>query len=253
MTWFKVDDKLWGHPKWMALPAGARALWVTAGSYCASNETDGRLSAATIAPLGGRPRDADRLVECGLWERVEGGYQFHDWADYQPTKAQVRAERDATKERQRKWREARQSRRDNTVSNAVTNTSRHTVSNAAPTRPDPTNTPLPPNHTPPPDDKNSLPANAGGDFDEFWTLYPKRQGKDRARAAWRHATRDTPPTEILNGLRTLLPKLEAADPQFIPHPNNWLRDRRWTDQPPDTEPDPWAHMTHLNPRPKDPA
>ena len=33
MSWFKVDDRLHAHPKWLALPKGARALWITAGSW----------------------------------------------------------------------------------------------------------------------------------------------------------------------------------------------------------------------------
>jgi len=36
------------------------------------------------------------LVRVGLWEEVTGGYRIHDYGDYQPTKAQVLAER-ATK------------------------------------------------------------------------------------------------------------------------------------------------------------
>lgn len=33
MTWFKVDDAFWGHPKQTALPPGPVALWVRAGSW----------------------------------------------------------------------------------------------------------------------------------------------------------------------------------------------------------------------------
>ena len=29
MTWGKVDDKLWGHPKWLAASGPARGLWIT--------------------------------------------------------------------------------------------------------------------------------------------------------------------------------------------------------------------------------
>ncbi|MFK5689578.1 hypothetical protein ACI3EY_07915 [Ornithinimicrobium sp. LYQ92] len=150
MTWFKVDDKLWGHPKWMSLPPGARALWVTAGSYCASNETDGIVPTSALLALGGRRRDAEALVEAGLWDAVDPAprrraakipprssqnpatsqpendhgtdsakprrgrnsqpthaYRFHDWEDYQPTRAQVRAERDAARERMRNVRSSR--------------------------------------------------------------------------------------------------------------------------------------------------
>lgn len=242
MTWFKVDDKLWGHPKWMALPAAARALWVTAGSYCASNETDGRLSAAMIPPLGGRPRDADKLVECGLWERVEGGYLFHDWAEYQPTKAQVRAEREAVKERQRRWRENRATRRSNGVSNGVTNASRNGVTNGAPSRPDPSSSPPTPSGTAP-QALASSPADAGRETTSNGHS-PARQLA--ARLLDMHP--DSPQLDRLDGvLRT----------NNVRNPGAWLRSTALSGDlanlleqaPADT--DPWSHLPVLNPKPAD--
>jgi hypothetical protein len=37
----------------------------------------------------------EQLLRVGLWEEVPGGYLIHDYGDYQPTKAQVEAEREA--------------------------------------------------------------------------------------------------------------------------------------------------------------
>lgn len=128
MTWFKVDDDFWSHPKVIGLPLSAIGLWTKAGAYSAKFETDGRLNLAQIAPLGGRKRDIDRLVEAGLWVRTLAGIEFVDWEQYQPTKAQIAAERKARAERIRKWREARR----NAVTDAATNTVTNTVSNAAP-------------------------------------------------------------------------------------------------------------------------
>jgi len=34
-----------------------------------------------------------KLVDAGIWHNKEGGYYIHDYSDYQPTKAQVEAER----------------------------------------------------------------------------------------------------------------------------------------------------------------
>ena len=128
MTWFKVDDDFWSHPKVIGLPLSAIGLWTKAGAYSAKFETDGRLNLAQIAPLGGRRRDIDRLVEAGLWVSTLAGIEFVDWEQYQPTKAQIAAERKARAERIRKWREARR----NAVTDAATNTVTNTVSNAAP-------------------------------------------------------------------------------------------------------------------------
>lgn len=105
MAWFKVDDGFWCHPKVLALPADAIALWVRAGSYCGQQLTDGFLpdSART---LFGHDMDAsaEALVDSGLWVRVDGGYQFHDWDKYQPTRSNIEAERAADRERKRKAR-----------------------------------------------------------------------------------------------------------------------------------------------------
>lgn len=111
MSWFKVDDGLWGSPKWIGLPAGARALWVTAGSYCMDQLTDGRVPERVLGLLGGRRRDADALVKAGLWERDVEGWLFHDWSAYQPSREQVEAERAAARERQRRARERASSAR----------------------------------------------------------------------------------------------------------------------------------------------
>ena len=91
MAWFKVDDRLWAHPKIVALPLTALGLWVKAGSYCAAYETDGALDRHMIGTLGAQKRDSDRLVKAGLWSETETGYVFHDWDQYQPTKRQLEA------------------------------------------------------------------------------------------------------------------------------------------------------------------
>ena len=95
MAWFKVDDRLWGHPKWLATPLRARGLWVTAGSWSAANETDGKIPAHALTTLGGRPADASALVASGLWSTTRGGWTFHDWLVFQPDAASQRAKRAA--------------------------------------------------------------------------------------------------------------------------------------------------------------
>lgn len=101
MTWFAVDDHLHGHIKARRAGAAAMGLWVLAGSYCADNLTDGFVAADVPAILVGKdgPKLAARLVTAKLWHVVEGGWRFHDWAEYQPTAESVRAKRAAAKDR----------------------------------------------------------------------------------------------------------------------------------------------------------
>ena len=105
--WFKVDDGFHGHPKVVDLTLDAIGLWTVAGSWCAKYLTDGHIPARTLARLGGERAQANELVDAGLWETAEGGWQFKDWADYQPLKEAVEAERRAAQERMAKVRAAK--------------------------------------------------------------------------------------------------------------------------------------------------
>lgn len=133
MTWFKVDDGFALHPKAIAAGNAALGLWVRAGSWCGAHLTDGRLPAGMVGTLGGHARDARKLIAAGLWCQTEDGYQFVDWEQWQPTKAQVKAERDATRERVKRWREGQR----NAVTEPVTNGVSNGATNAAPSRPVP--------------------------------------------------------------------------------------------------------------------
>lgn len=105
MTWFKVDDSFHSHPKVLSSSLEALGLWALAGTWSAANLTDGFVSVQVLSRL--HPDSAplaEELVTVGLWRRAKGGYQFHDWTDYQPTKAMVEAER-------RKWAEKKAKQR----------------------------------------------------------------------------------------------------------------------------------------------
>ncbi|GAA5198639.1 hypothetical protein [Microbacterium jejuense] len=104
MPWFKVDDGFHGHPKVMGLSLEAVGLWALTGSWCAKYLTDGKVPEKTIRRLGGGPDLAGELYDAGLWEATPDGWQFKDWADYQPTKEEVEAERAAARDRMKKVR-----------------------------------------------------------------------------------------------------------------------------------------------------
>ena len=104
MVWFKVDDGLYDHPKWMDLPPAAQALWVNAGSWAGRNLTDGWVSPTFVRRYPSGTRSAKQLVNAHLWQ--EGaerdgklGWQFHDWLDYNPSSESVKASREANSNR----------------------------------------------------------------------------------------------------------------------------------------------------------
>lgn len=107
MSWGKVDDKLWGSPKWLGTPARARGLWVTALSYSMDQLTDGFIPVHVLAALGGSAKDATALVAAGLWEQTDGGWRFHDWHDYQPSRAAIETKRSEEASRKAEWRAKR--------------------------------------------------------------------------------------------------------------------------------------------------
>lgn len=95
--WFKVDDSLHSSRKIMSIPRSIRlaavGLWTIAGSWSADEELDGFVPAYMIAEWGATPKLVAALVTAGLWEPTEEGTQFHKWSEYQPTRAELEAER----------------------------------------------------------------------------------------------------------------------------------------------------------------
>jgi len=107
MTWFKVDDKLHAHPKWTRCTAEAKALWATAGAWSGSYNTDGVIKPhdlSMLAPAVGLSalkvrRAAEDLVEHDMWRRFDDGWVFHNWTDFNPTRAQAKISDEVAAER----------------------------------------------------------------------------------------------------------------------------------------------------------
>lgn len=103
MVWFRVDDDLAFHRKSLKAGNAAMGLWVRAGAECASQLLDGFVPDEMALLIGTRAL-ANKLVDAGLWHRVDGGFRFHQWEDRQPTKADVEADRRANAARQKVFR-----------------------------------------------------------------------------------------------------------------------------------------------------
>lgn len=104
MTWLKVDDGFPSHEKVMALSEGpcrgdAIALWTFGGCWSSHALREGFVPNGVVRAYGFHPEAAPELVRVGLWVEEQGGYRFHDWADYQPSAAQVEERRKAGAER----------------------------------------------------------------------------------------------------------------------------------------------------------
>lgn len=136
MTWFKVDDSFYDHPKVFDLPDAAVALWTRAGCWSARNLTDGFVPARMCARLCDDHDTAARaLVDSGLWKRARGGYRFHDWAEFQPTAASVKELKAKRAEAGRKGGHAKAAKQS--PGKRLANASDVAKQNAAPSRPVP--------------------------------------------------------------------------------------------------------------------
>ena len=124
MAWVRIDDGFARHPKVVAAGPLAMAMQVAALCYCNRELTDGFIPRAvaknlldfeidradgvryTVAWVSGHAGDdmsaqwcIDIMVESGMWREVPGGYQIHDYHDYQPSKEEVLSQKTMAKTR----------------------------------------------------------------------------------------------------------------------------------------------------------
>lgn len=84
MAWFKVDDQLAFHQKTMIAGNEAMGLWVRAGAWASAQLTDGFIP-NQIATAMANEEVCHRLLMANLWHEADGGFQFHDWNEFQPS------------------------------------------------------------------------------------------------------------------------------------------------------------------------
>lgn len=133
--WVRLDDAFPEGRKVIGLSADAFRLYVEALCYCGKNLTDGLVPTAALRRLWA-PETAAELVEAGLWDTAEGGYEVNDYLAYNPSRAKVEDDREKAAERKRRWVERQ------TAARAAKNSAGNGVPNSAgnphpdPTRPD---------------------------------------------------------------------------------------------------------------------
>ena len=73
MTWFKVDDGIHSHPKFLDVSLAAVGLWTMCGAWCSAYLTDGQITRRQVQRLGGDDTLAAELVDAGLRCRQQHG------------------------------------------------------------------------------------------------------------------------------------------------------------------------------------
>ena len=95
MAWTRIDDKFLMNPKIQSAGAYGMALYLSGLIYSNTNLTDGYIPDVMLPALCGMAyqtaskRVADALVKLNLWERVEGGYQIHDFLSFNKSRDEI--------------------------------------------------------------------------------------------------------------------------------------------------------------------
>ena len=68
-------------------------------------------------------------------------------------------------------------------------------------------------------------------FERFWSAYPRKVGKAKARTAFATACKRANPEAVIDGAHALAADPNLPEQQFIPHPTTWLARDGWDDEP----------------------
>lgn len=106
-SWFRVNVGIAQHPKLLQLRYTKRHeaawLYLDALGYATEHLTDGWIPQWFPSSRGFKAKDADALVEVGLWHCLElgdsGGWLIHDYLAHQRSKDEWVAEQHRRKDR----------------------------------------------------------------------------------------------------------------------------------------------------------
>jgi hypothetical protein len=84
------------------------------------------------------------------------------------------------------------------------------------------------------EEKNIKNTTYNNDFEQFWAAYPKKVGKGAAYNSWKKINPSNGTFAlIINAVQKQkrCDQWEKDNGQFIPHPQTWLNQSRWEDEP----------------------
>jgi len=108
MGWARLDDQRATNRKLMEAGLEARGLDEAAICWAAGNLTDGLIPEHAVAMLAAGHgctswrKVVRRLVQVGRWVEIDGGWQIHDYLDYNPSRFQVESQRESDRKRKRR-------------------------------------------------------------------------------------------------------------------------------------------------------
>jgi len=77
------------------------------------------------------------------------------------------------------------------------------------------------------------------EFEEFWSVYPRKVGKGQARTAFKAALRKATKDELVSAVTKYAEQVRGKDIAYIAHASTWLHGERWLDE---TEATAWGDI-----------
>lgn len=231
----KFDLGFVDNPKIIGLSDAAFRAYVEGIVYARQHLTDGFLDFRVVARKWGAEVVEELTTNDPTnpsWKPAKNGFEIHDFAVHQTTKADIQDIREARSAAGKRGAEAKLKQ---TVSKSEANEN-VLLSKSKPETETETETV---NLTPNPQDL----------FDSFWDEYPRRVGKESARKAFLKAMKRSVPSEIIAGAVRLAQDPNLPDMQFVPHPATWLNRDGWDDEPYPAKPAPAGFVTPSMPQP----
>lgn len=131
MPWFALDDGFDTHPKVRKAGNAAVGLFVRLGVHATKHLTEGHLDGAIVRDYG-TDATVRKLITVGMLhgpghacqrcpQPAEDGYFIHDYLDYNKSRAQIEAAREAARKRQQRGRDSASRNRNERDSGANLN------------------------------------------------------------------------------------------------------------------------------------
>lgn len=87
VKWVRLDTNIWGNPKILSLIREGKyrpvAVYLFGLAYSGGQGNEGFIPEIALKVIHGSRNDAQILTTFGLWEAVPGGWNVHDWHEYQ--------------------------------------------------------------------------------------------------------------------------------------------------------------------------
>lgn len=111
LPWVRLDTQFASNPKILELLADnkhrAAFAWVCSLAYAGAHGTDGFIPTGALPFLHARKAEATALVEAGLWNTCQGGWEINSWLDFQQSNHETEDRKQRLSERGRKAAAAR--------------------------------------------------------------------------------------------------------------------------------------------------